>query len=184
MPNKILDILKSRYEKKYVLPLIVNFPTPLIMFDDFQIRLRKQIESILFRLDEAEICPICKGKGIVFFKNKKHNLTTWDDPILDLRAVRSQICLECLGDGLIFGDVKINKDNEEYIVAKTGSYIGVDSIDKLSCEMCKQYMEFVWDKDSEDPAFKSECHGRTYSLKPEVFSLSVSLKEVKGKNPN
>ena len=100
IPSLILRRRKKEYEKKHITPLLFKFTRPPIMYDDGQIRLRKQIEDSLYVLDQAQLCPTCDGEG-TFFEKVEHEQVNWQDET-DPREYIEITCEECLGIGLVF----------------------------------------------------------------------------------
>lgn len=100
-PSKILCRRKREYERKFITPLVSKFTKPPKMYDDGQIRLKKQIEFMMDVLDHATLCKKCGGACAIFDKIEHVQEVTWKDEI-DPREYTSCICKECQGQGLEF----------------------------------------------------------------------------------
>lgn len=169
-----LDNLKYNYKKKYITPLLFKFSRPPKLFDEQQIRLRKQIEYLLEKLDGAKICPECKGKGVVFREIKMvlKEKPLWNSPfigaLIDSRAYTNDICFKCYGEGIVFG-----KDNEKKI-AKFGLVINSDQIDNLVCDICDKDLDWNLENYDGNPGLKSFCHGIQYRIVPKIFRVETT----------
>jgi hypothetical protein len=170
-----LNTLRTKYEKKYVFPLVEMFPKPLVMFDEKQILLKRQIDSLLKKIDESKICQECNGRGIIYRKNdvSLKNLS-WSNNLEDSRIIKNDRCMKCFGDGII-----LSEEVNGFIVPKNGSLIHLSNINKLVCEYCKRKLFWTWSDDLENPCFEAGCHGMTYILKCDVFSVVAKLDRVK-----
>jgi hypothetical protein len=168
-----LDKLKSNYKKKYVTPLLFRFTRPPKLFDEQQIRLRKQIEKFLDKLDVAEICPECKGKGVIFHEVKMvlKEKPLWNSPfvgaLIDSRAYTNDMCFKCFGEGIIFG-----KDNETKI-AKFGLIISHEQIDDLVCDVCNKDLDWNLEYYDRSPGLKASCHGIQYRVISKVLKVET-----------
>lgn len=101
-PTQALTLAKNRYEEKYINPLRLKFTRPPKMFDDGQIRLRKQIERQLDELEKATLCPCCNGTGVIIEKVVETHSDTWKRVREDPREYTNDLCSNCLGDGIVF----------------------------------------------------------------------------------
>ena len=140
--SNLLDQLKNNYKKKYITPLLQKFSKPPFNFNEQQIKLNKQLNKHLEKLDSAEICPDCEGKGVIFNEIKMvlKEKPLWDSPfvgaLIDSRAYTSDICFKCCGDGIVFN----SKNNKE--LAKCGIIINDNKIDTMVCDVCGKYLKW------------------------------------------
>lgn len=171
----VLKVLKSRYEKKYLSPLLSNFPKPIILFDDKQIRLKKQIDSLVNKIDSSTICPECNGRGTVFETNDslRKSGPLWNvfslGSEIDNRAIKINMCMTCCGDGLVF-----KEDQNNGNLARNGDLVKYDNRNRLLCQTCRQRLSWVFNEDPDNPGLEAYCHGRLYRLNCEIFSVSVN----------
>jgi hypothetical protein len=183
--QQILKVLRDRYEKKYVSPLISKFPKPLVMFDEKQVRLKKQIDLMLDKIDRSEICSECKGRGVIFEEND-HILkedpswnSPWIHPSVDQRAIKNDRCMTCFGDGILISEKVNDSYRGKVLPARSGSFVRLSDVDDLVCEICRNKLNWVWSDDLEDPIFEAVCHGRVYTLKCSLFSVSIKMEQGK-----
>lgn len=183
--KQVLKSLRSRYEKRYVTPLVEKFPKPLVLFDDKQIRLKKQIDSLISRIDSSEICPECNGRGVVFEENS-HSLKenpSWDYPWnenhIDQRAIKNDRCTRCFGDGIVFTEQK-DKFGRSLLIAQNGMSVHSSRMEELVCDFCHQKLLWTFIDDEAEPYFESTCHDRSYLLKCKIFSVSVIRDAARG----
>jgi len=168
-----LNKLKSNYKKKYIIPLLFKFTRPPKLFDEQQIRLRKQIEKLLDKLDVAEICPECKGKGVIFREVKMvlKEKPLWNSPfvgaLIDSRAYANDMCFKCFGEGIVFG-----KDDKRKI-AKFGLVINHEQIDNLVCDVCNKDLDWILENYNGNPGLKAFCHGIQYRAIAKVLKIET-----------
>jgi len=100
--SRTLCQLKKRYEQQYVEPLRHKFTRPPEMFNDHQIRIKKQIEWELINLDSAEICPMCNGACVIvkLVPEYDHKAKSWKEDV-DPRAYVNNQCWRCCGEGIV-----------------------------------------------------------------------------------
>ena len=181
MPN-ILNQLKNNYKKKYITPLLYKFSRPPIMFDEKQIRLRKQIEKMFEKLDFAEICTDCEGKGVIF---KEINMVLkekplWNSPFIDAavdsRAYTSDICLNCCGEGVVFN----SKKDKEF--AKSGIIVIDNKIFNVVCDVCGKYLDWVQTQYDENPVLVAKCHNIEYQAIAKIFKIETRSRQIDKNN--
>lgn len=173
MSKDNLNKLKRRYENKYVTPLRFKFTRPPILFDRDQVALVKQINSLMKKIEEAEVCPCCGGLGVVFKKNNLSikEIPPWDSPffshINDHRGYVNDFCVNCLGEGIVF-------KNDNIQVAINGTFVSEEKI--IVCEVCSKELQWKLTKNKLNHVYKAECCKVVYTLTSELFKISAKLK--------
>ena len=175
-PKKRLNILRERYKTKYITPLTSFFSNPPQMFDENQVRLKRQIDKSLEELETSELCPLCKGQGTILQKidhvldKSKSWINPYQSPVVDQREVSVDLCSKCNGNGLIFPLKSI-----------TGQSVSGDRINDLQCPSCGNSLifdatfaggSFFQDKTAEEYLeAKCSCSKRVYRLIPTMFKF-------------
>jgi hypothetical protein len=151
---------------------LVNLLGDLKLYDPWQVKLVKQIDRELEKLENSDICSLCRGEGFVFHKisEKQPVYGTKADP----KAVLSGICPDCRGFGLFF-----RPETQERCIYPAGEAL-LELHDTVICSECG--MDLNWfdyeDEETGEKFYSAKCHGKRYYLRPTAFHLTQQREDT------
>jgi len=163
----VLPVLKAEYKRRFITPLLFKFTRPPKLFDDYEIRLKKQVERELERLDTAEICSECNGQKTLTRKVSVKGMEyQWFGFYYDMRAAEVCECSKCNGHGITFAADTPKR-------ASDGMVVSPDEVDVLCCVKCGEVLDdWRWHHGGE---LRIECCSIQNRLIPLQYCVRLSL---------